>query len=257
MLQFKKIFMFIVILLCMTTYVFSQTRTVTVDSQGNIKYPLNFIKQNKLVNVNNFNVIQNPERKTFIDSNRIVSTDTICVFIDTYRDGIYGTGQQVHSYINECTPATWTDCELKVLDKSGNIVYFFSTIAFYNKQVQNLHSGILTNNQIENANEVRVYYYVSGKDVVCAARKKRFTNFNVSIAVEAGISGNQQQFGDGMKRITGIQIFPSSNFIDVFLNPDNTIVVWRQNAVKGEVDGKGQKLWRPAIIQYYKSTPSF
>ena len=98
---------------------------------------------------------------------------------------------------------------------------------------------------------------MSGKDVVCAARKKRFTNFNVSIAVEAGISGNQQQFGDGMKRITGIQIFPSSNFIDVFLNPDNTIVVWRQNAVKGEVDGKGQKLWRPAIIQYYKSAPSF
>lgn len=259
MLQLKKIFMSVVILLCMTTYVFSQsgTRTVTVDSEGNIKYPRNFIEQNKLVNVNNFNVIQNPERTKFINSNRIVSTDVICVFVDTYRDGIYGTGQQVHSYINECTPATWTDCELKVLDKDGKIVYFFSTISFRNKQVQNLHSGILSDNEIENIDNVRVYYYVSGKDVVCASRKKRFTEFNMSIASIEKISGNQQQFDDKMKRITGIQIFPSAKFIDVFLNPDNTIVVWRQNILKGEIDGNGQKLWKPAIIQYYKSTPSF
>lgn len=253
MLQFKKIFMSVVILLCMTTYVFSQSgvRTVTVDSEGNIKYPSNFIKQNKIGNVivNDFNFITTPERTKFINSNRIVSTDIICIFVDTYRDGIYGTDRMVSSDITKGVPTTWTDCELKVLDKTGKIVYFFSTMAFNNRQVRDLHSDVN-----EDPNKVQVYYYISGSDVVCAARKIRFTNFNSSIAVQTG-TGGYQYATDGRKRITGIQIFPSQRFIDVFLNPENTIVVWRQNNNIGEKDGQGKKLWRPAIIQYYRSKP--
>ena len=180
----------------------------------------------------------------FVSANSIVQTTNLSVFVDLYRDGIDDTAG-----INAGRSVYWSDCELKVLDKNGKIVYFFSTIAFASRQVQELHEGAI------NDTGAIVYYYVSGgnsSNGVCVKPKKRLTNFNLSIgAIETAHDGISTA-NDNKVRITAIQIYPSAKFREVFLNPENSIMVWRQSINSAETDGKGGKCWRPAIIQFIR-----
>ena len=139
----------------------------------------------------------------FVSANSIVQTTNLSVFVDLYRDGIDDVAGMRHDS-NAGRSVYWSDCELKVLDNNGNIVYFFSTIAFANKQVQALHDSKY------NDNGATVYYYVSGGNTngVCVKPKKKLTNFNSSIgAIENAYNGNSNA-GDGKVRITAIQIYP-------------------------------------------------
>ncbi len=184
----------------------------------------------------------------FVSANSIVQTTNLSVFVDLYRDGIDDVAGMRHDN-NAGRSVYWSDCELKVLDKNGNIVYFFSTIAFANKQVQALHDSKY------NDNGATVYYYVSGGNSlngVCVKPKKKLTNFNLSIgAIENAYNGTSTA-NDNKVRITAIQIYPSAKFRDVFLNPQNSIMVWRQSINAAETDGRGGKTWRPAIIQFIR-----
>ena len=183
----------------------------------------------------------------FVSANSIVQTTNLSVFVDLYRDGIDDTAGMRHDD-NAGRSVYWSDCELKVLDKNGNIIYFFSTIAFANKQVQALHDAKY------NDNEATVYYYVSGGNTngVCVKPKKKLMNFNLSIgAIESAYNGTSDA-NDNKVRITAIQIYPSAKFRDVFLNPENSIMVWRQSINAAETDGRGGKTWRPAIIQFIR-----
>lgn len=179
-----------------------------------------------------------PDKATFAKKNELVSTGNLSVFVDLYRDGSDTSAKAQY----------WTDCELKVLDKDGNIIYFFSTIYFNSKQVQSLHGNDV------NDSEAVVYYYVSGEgENACAKPKKRLTNFDSSIGIiENAYDGVTNAMADKKVRITAIQIYPSAKFRDVFLNPENSIIVWRQSPSYAEVDGKGDKLWRPALIQFIR-----
>ena len=195
--------------------------TVLVDDNGALEYPT---------------------KATFASQNDLVSTSNLSVFVDTYRDGIESLSYRGVGY-----GQYWTDCELKVLDKDGNIVYFFSTIYYNSSQVRALHPNVADDNAV-------VYYYVSGGNTngVCVKPKKLFTNRNSSIGATEGASYGTQKPNDDKVRITAIQIYPSAAFRHLFPNPENSIMVWRQTPSMAEIDGNAEKLWRPAIIQFIR-----
>ena len=196
--------------------------TVLVDDNGALEYPT---------------------KATFAAQNDLVSTSNLSVFVDTYRDGIEYMAYNTLGYTKY-----WTDCELKVLDKDGNIVYFFSTIYYNSSQVRNNHPSVADDDAV-------VYYYVSGgnpENNVCVKPKQRFTDGNSSIGETENASYGTTNPIDNKVRITAIQIYPSAKFRHLFLNPENSIMVWRQTPSIAEIDGKGAKLWRPAIIQFIR-----
>lgn len=156
----------------------------------------------------------------------------------------------------------WTDCELKVIDKYGNIVYFTSTIFLNSSQVAQMHPEITDSNPT--IYFLGTYGYATTS---CYGLKTQFTNFNSSIGATIGTSNT----------VTGIWIYPDLNSTDtrtvknwtgygtysgtkqvvwgeyireVFSNPENTIIIWRQTTTQGEMFN-GNKLWRPVLPVYY------
>lgn len=232
-----------------------------------------------------------PDKSTFFEKNVKVFQQDFRIFVDTtpspenstmeigvitiaspfyYKDSAGKVKRLVDRNGDEITTYTpsfkhyqirwWTDCEVKVIDKWGNLVYFTSTIALSNKQVQMLHPDFCDSTPIIYAwfNE---YENSTGG---CWGRKDQHTNFDASIGESIGSA------------ITGIWIYPSIDSTDkrripiftganvysmqavvwgtyvreVFNNPENTILVWRQTLSSGEYFN-GNKLWRPARLEYY------
>ena len=186
--------------------------------------------------------------KNLAEKNDLVPTTNLSIFVDLYRDGLDDVSDLRYHY-STVKAIYWSDCEVKVLDKNGKIVYFFSTIAFDNRQVQELHKAQI------NDFYATVYYYVSGSgDNACVKPKKLFpsSKWNSSIgATEKAYAGNTTA-NDNKVRITAIQIYPSKRFLPLFLDPENSIMIWRQSVNAAEYDGKGGKLWRPAIVQFIR-----
>lgn len=158
----------------------------------------------------------------------------------------------------------WTDFEVKVIDKWGNTLYFSSTIALKNQTVINGHSEIIDKTP-------KVYYLPQGyEDNQCFRTKTAFTDFTKSIGSKIG-SGNY---------VSGVWLYPSisstekrsvkfytarevgtyknvvwGDYIrEIFTNPDNLIIVWRQTTAKGEylsTYNGGSKYWRVVQPTYY------
>lgn len=154
----------------------------------------------------------------------------------------------------------WTDCELKVIDKWGNIIYFTSTIKLNNAQVASLHPEITDESPT-------IWYFGTYSYNGCYGTKTQFTNFSSSIGATIGSSNT----------VSGIWIYPNlssqetrtvpnwtgynqqsgtkqvvwGEYIrEVFENPNNTIIIWRQTTTQGELFN-GKKLWRPVQITHY------
>lgn len=154
----------------------------------------------------------------------------------------------------------WTDCELKVIDKWGNIIYFTSTINLNNAQVASLHPEITDNSPT-------IWYFGTYGYNGCYGTRTQFTNFSSSIGATIGSSNT----------VSGIWIYPNlssqqtrtvpnwtgynqqsgtkqvvwGQYIrQVMQNPENTIIIWRQTTTQGELYN-GNKLWRPTQITYY------
>lgn len=154
----------------------------------------------------------------------------------------------------------WTDFEVKVIDKWGNIIYFTSTIKLKNAQVASLHPEITDESPT-------TWYFGTYSYNGCYGTKTQFTNFSSSIGATIGSSSN----------VSGIWIYPSlssketrrvpnytghnqqsgtkqvvwGQYIrEVFENPNNTIIIWRQTTTQGELF-RGKKLWRPVQITHY------
>ena len=156
----------------------------------------------------------------------------------------------------------WTDCELKVIDKWGNILYFTSTIGLNFSQVKALHPEITDSNP-------KIYFFgtYGYSTTGCYGLKTQFTNYDSSIGATIGTSN----------AVTGIWIYPDLNSTDtrtvknwtgygvysgtkqvvwgkyirgVFANTENTIIIWRQTTTQGETF-RSNKLWRPAKATYY------
>lgn len=162
----------------------------------------------------------------------------------------------------------WTDFEIKVIDKYRNTLYFSSTIYLNSKSVVNGHKDIIDTGP--------TIYYLSDlfSDYTdrCFGTKTKFSNFNSSIgATVAAIGGSSY-------KVSGVWFYPnlesqttinapvytgynsyskkrSMKFGDyireIFTNPENTIIVWRQTTSYGEQLSGGRKRWIVVQPTYY------
>lgn len=162
----------------------------------------------------------------------------------------------------------WTDFEIKVIDKYRNTLYFSSTIYLNSKSVVNGHRDIIDTGP--------TIYYLSDlfSDYTdrCFGTKTKFSNFNSSIgATVAAIGGSSY-------KVSGVWFYPnldsqttinapvytgfnsyskkrSMKFGDyvreIFTNPENTIIVWRQTTSYGEQLSGGRKRWIVVQPTYY------
>lgn len=158
----------------------------------------------------------------------------------------------------------WTDFEIKVVDKYRNTLYFSGTIYLNSQYVINGHSNIIDKSP--------TIYYLSDRDSYdyyrCFGAKTQFSNFNSSIGATVGSS----------YKVSGVWFYPnldsqttinapvytgynsyskkrSMKFGDyireIFTNPENTIIVWRQTTSYGEQLSGGRKRWIVVQPTYY------
>ena len=195
-----------------------------------------------------------------------------------YRDAsnalkrtVTSTGATKSTYIDTNTRwdiLWWTDFEIKVIDKYRNTLYFSSTIYLNSKSVVNGHKDIIDTGP--------TIYYLSDlfSDYTdrCFGTKTKFSNFNSSIgATVAAIGGSSY-------KVSGVWFYPnldsqttinapvytgfnsyskkrSMKFGDyireIFTNPENTIIVWRQTTSYGEQLSGGRKRWIVVQPTYY------
>ena len=216
----------------------AQYRTTMVDSEGNLAHP---------------------SKSTFIEKNCIASNEVICVRVDTYRSGIFDA---LNGNINKQSSSYWADAERKVLGKDGNLIYFATTLY---SDVTNYHSEDGT----WDAN-CKIYYYVAGTRYAqqgqCSSPKQLHTVSKLqtkSIAQKENIvyskTGQEITKGSG---ITAIEFFPyltgsiNGKLIrDIFLNPENSIIVSRKHTSGYEKTWNDDRAWRPTIPQYYRAYP--
>lgn len=266
--------------------------TTTVEENGSLIYPQKSIFYEK-----NIKVFQQ-DFKLYIDTTpSLVSQDLILSLTSNTNPFYYknssnevvrtvdAAGKTISSYtVKDRTHhfAYWTDCEIKAIDKYGNIVYFTSTIRLQYQEVANLHPTITDKTP-------KVYYWVSGDNAAsgCYGARRELTDLNSSIGA------NLQSYNS----CTGIWIFPNlkstegravpvyigfnvldtqnypkkgsgnnsnaantaagykwiiwGNYIrETLTDPDTTILCWRQTTDTGEVYSSN-KLWRPVRVEYY------
>lgn len=191
-----------------------------------------------------------------------------------YRDAsnalkrtVTSTGATKSTYIDTNTRwdiLWWTDFEIKVVDKYRNTLYFSGTIYLNSQYVINGHSNIIDKSP--------TIYYLSDRDSYdyyrCFGAKTQFSNFNSSIGATVGSS----------YKVSGVWFYPnldsqttinapvytgynsysqtrSMKFGDyvreIFTNPENTIIVWRQTTSYGEQLSGGRKRWIVVQPTYY------
>jgi len=263
----------------------TEAYTVMVKDSGELVAPDKavFATQNKLVNTTNAATIAGKLYRDFyiyVDMSPSPAyrnmTTKGTVTNDFYYKDADGTLKQTVSksgaekkyytdYDKDCKLTWWTDFEVKVIDKWGNTLYFSSTIALKNQTVINGHSEIIDKTP-------KVYYLPRVYDMEnqCFGVKTAFTDFTKSIGSKIG-NGNY---------VSGVWLYPSiastekrsvkfytarevgtyksvvwGDYIrEIFSNPDNLIIVWRQTTQRGEYLSDwsgGSKYWRVVQPTYY------
>ena len=190
-----------------------------------------------------------PDKASFSAANNLVTNEVICVRVD-----MSGTK----------TEGEWFECELKVLDKNGNIVYFASTV--WRDRSYHADAGVIDNS-------VKIYYYIAGSNStigVCAKPKKLL----VQSGADDYSSGNSiysfeplpTSLVDGIKyantAVTAIEFYPNMSgtlngisIREIFLNPENSVIISRKNNSYFEKSSNQTRIWRPTIPQYYRTLP--
>lgn len=185
----------------------------------------------------------------------------------TARQTVSSTGAAMPQYIDSDTyfaQTWWSDFEVKAIDKYGNNIYFSSTIYLNSQTVVNGHSNII--------DKTPKIYYFSDRDSQsadkCYGSRTEFTNFNSSIG--ATITNTY--------KVSGVWLYPSLNsseirtvpvytgygeyaqtksvvwgeyIREIFTDPENLIIVWRQTTARGEEGSSGRKRWRVVTPVYY------
>ena len=203
-------------LLIFESVAFGATRGITVDENGVIVYP-----------------------QGFAEKNNIASTEVICVRVDMFSGGTD-------------VAYRWSDAELKVLDADGKLLYF-ATTCYNDYVVYHKNDGTWDSACV-------IYYYIAGTKYAyagqCSNPKRRH---EVSESQQLSIGGREQldeTIGTG---IVAIEFFPNldgkingKSIREIFLNPENTVIVSRKNQTTIERTYNDNRVWRPTIPQYYK-----
>ena len=158
----------------------------------------------------------------------------------------------------------WTDFEVKVIDKYRNTLYFSSTIYLNSKSVINGHKDIIDTGPS--------IYYLSDQDSYdyyrCFGAKTKFSNFSSSIGATVGnsykVSGVwfypnlDSQTTINAPVYTGFNSYSKKRSMkfgdyirEIFTNPENTIIVWRQTIKTVEQLPSGRKRWIVVQPTYY------
>ena len=188
----------------------------------------------------------------FVAANNIVSSDVLCIRVDMFRGGWDDTSQRKALY--------WWEAEIKVLSKTGALLYHVSTVW----RDRSYHEDLGVEDD-----KCRIFYYPSGANAntgICAKPKKELkrsaTGSGVSISKFEGLTGSAT--GDAYYSrtisISTIEFFPNLDgklngvsIREIFLNPENTIVVSRKNSNEIERDySNGSRIWRAPIIIFYR-----
>lgn len=157
-----------------------------------------------------------------------------------------------------------SDFEIKVIDQYRNTLYFSATFSLRYSTYVNGHSNITDSNP--------TIYYFSTSDSWdynrCFGQRVKFSNYaNGSIGASLGSN-----------TATGVWFYPSVNATDIvnvpvytgfgkysttrrlkrgdyireiFTDPNNTIIVWRQTTSKAELLPSGVKRWISILPTYY------
>ena len=156
----------------------------------------------------------------------------------------------------------WTDCEIKVIDKWGNLLVFLTTVAPESTQVASLHENLHDRNARIFGWSALDYNDTGG----CWGQKIELTDRSSSLGEMAGSSGAisaiwiSPSIDSAETRsvpvYTGAGVYTMQTVVwgkylrAAFENPENTVLAWRQNLSDGEYFN-GAKLWRPVRIEYY------
>ncbi len=191
------------------------------------------------VTVNSDGALVRPSKAAFAAQNNLVSQEVICVRVDMFKYSWTSSGIARSEY--------WNEVELKVLDKNGALIYFICTM-WWDRAWHADHPEL-----IDNGAKIAYYPFGSGISGVCAHKK-----------VWLSMSGTDD-YSDGTNinmAVAAVEIYPNlsgsvggKSVREIFLNPENTILVSRKDGSQYEKDSGGIRIWRPAVIQYYRAMP--
>lgn len=200
-----------------------------------------------------------PTAATFAAKNNLVSQEVVCIRVDMFAYATT-TSNSVKAYY-------WTDVELKVLDKNGALIYFIPS-DWCDRSYHTDHPELIDNG-------ARIAYYPFGNGItgVCAHKKVWLGIYgNDSYTDGSSISNslyysyhNYSYNSNGFYAHVGVstvEIYPNlsgtvggKSVREIFLDPENTILVSRKNNTRLERSEDGTRIWRAAVVQYYRAMP--
>lgn len=206
-----------------------------------------------------------PEAEDFTQANSIASVQWVQANFDGLRADLRVSVDMSPSPQNSASTSAriyaWSDFEGKLIDKWNNIIYYTATIALNNQQVAKLHPE-LTDKTCE------IFYWTTNNSGTgtngCYGQKKQLTNFNSSIgAINSGhgtlavwiypsISSTETRtvpVYTGPGQYTMKQVVWGEYIREIFSDPENTFVAWRQTTTQGEMYNN-ERVWRPQRIEW-------
>lgn len=261
-----------IILFAAATSAFCASKPVTYEpTTGAISQPANFATANGIVNNDNVATVAGKLYRDFyvyVDMRMSPSIKGIWLANPAVNNKFYykdstgavkqtlsSSGAAMATYTDANSyydMQPWTDFEIKVIDKFGNNIYFSSTIYLNSTSVMNGHSEII--------DSTPKIYYLSTRNSddynKCYGAKTAFTNFNSSIGATVGntyiVSGvwlypsidsterRTVPVYKGYDSTSGYKSVVWGEYIrEIFTNPENLIIVWRQTTTTGETDAAG------------------
>jgi hypothetical protein len=264
--MFKNIFITISILFLSLT-AFAVNKTVMVDKYSNeLKVPSKKVFWEKNISVFRQN------KRIYVDM-----TPSISLANQYYYPNIENGTNLKHNF--------WTDTEIKVINKDGDLIYFTTTINLGAPWIDSLHNTSQANAVLYDEKPTIYYWYATSYNNKggCWGQKIKF-NATSTNSIGSDLSA-------GNNTVTAIWIIPdyestsSTNFKNtlaytyysnkgmvattrgelikfIFDDPDNTVLSWRQNLMSGETNHQGSvdkntdtlatsKLWRPCVLEAY------
>lgn len=260
----NKIILYFLLCFISINICFSANKTVMVDKDSNeLNVPSKQIFWEKNISVFRQN------KRIYVDM-----TPSISLAYQSYGQNIESGSNLKHNF--------WTDTEIKVINKNGDLLYFTTTINLGADWIEGLHSSDV----LYDKNPKISYWYATDYNNKggCWGLKKDF------IPTTTNSIGSTMPDND-WSGVTAIWIIPdyestsSTNFKNtlaytyysnkgmvantrgdlikfIFDDPDNTVLSWRQNLMNGETNSYGysynntdtlaySKLWRPCVLESY------
>ena len=262
----KKFITYLCSLLCVAT-AYGQY-AVTVDAGGNLQIPTKpeFFNLNRLSIQQSFRLYVNTAPSQ-VNNNAYISKAMTNGFYfkdasnKWVRTANSSGSDKPNYYVLVPNISWWTDCQIKVIDKYGNLIYFASTVT-WDLDYPN-HQSVVDNTAVVKAWLSTPQSYNNP----CWGSLVDLDTHSSLSEIASAASGS----------ISSIWIYPSIDSTAVrevpiysaygvyvskrvvwgkylraiFNDPENTVLSWRKSTSYNECFTDGVKLWRPVRIEYF------